>query len=511
MIRRLDIKILTAVLFTVMLPLGFSVFLVMRLVDTSLRLGLNEDIARQLERSLDLRRTRIQEIKQEIAESFGDLLDSHSLAVAATGETPDDLRRALDAVVERHPRLRHIRLENGAGSSLEAAPLVSSMPRGPERTVTKDAQVSLGPFTRLEATYGVEERLLTEYETAGAEYETYRALSTGPTRYLANRFVWVYLALLAVSFAVSIVIGLLWAKRLARRIRRLSQATAVVAAGDLSVRVNPGADDEVGRLVDSFNRMLGELSGSRARIEYLQKISAWQEMARRLAHEIKNPLTPIQLAAQELRRKYRGDDPAFGQLLSQSTEIIEEEVATLRRLTTAFSSFAKLPEIRPEPTDLASFLEDCEATLGPVAEQDAVRLVFEAPRAIVTVQLDATMFKRVIDNLVRNAIEAMLGAGTAEPVIRVRALQRPSRNSCELELRIEDNGPGVQPGSTSAIFDPYFTTKDSGTGLGLAISKKIVLEHGGRIQLDERYLNGAAFSVVLPYSPTVVTDGRAGV
>ncbi|MCU0663031.1 MAG: ATP-binding protein [Myxococcota bacterium] len=510
MIRRLDVKILTAVLFTVLLPLGFSVLLVKKLVDTSLQLGLNEEIAGQLQRGLDLHRARIQEIKQEIAQGFVDLADSHALAAAAETEDPEVLQDALRALVERHFRLRKVTLEDKTGGFLEAVP-VASEPRRQELTVTKSTDVSWGPYIRLEATYGVEERLLTEYKTAGDQYETYKALAGSPTKYLANRFVWVYLALLTISFVVSVLVGLLWARRLARRIHRLGQATSVVASGDLSVRVDPGADDEVGRLVESFNSMLTELSDNRARIEYLQKISAWQEMARRLAHEIKNPLTPIQLAAQELRRKYCGGDPAFERLLAQSTEIIEEEVETLHRLTAAFSSFAKLPEIRPEPTDIATFLDDCEASLGPVAEQQGVRLVFEAPRGQVLVGLDATMMKRVVDNLVRNAIEALRGANVKDPLVRIRALYRSSRKYSELELRVEDNGPGVPRSSEPVIFDPYFTTKESGTGLGLAISKKIVLEHGGTLKLDERYATGAAFSVVLPYVQSIVTHGKQGV
>jgi nitrogen fixation/metabolism regulation signal transduction histidine kinase len=500
MIRRLDVKILTAVLFTVLLPLGFSVLLVTRLVDTSLRLGLNEDIARQLESALALRRMRIQDIKQDIAEDFFDLADSHTLARTAQSQQTKALQKSLDEIAARHPRLRRLVLEDNNGRQLEAT-LVQSEDRGPERTVTKQRNVDWGSYVRIEATYAMEERLLDEYQAAGDEYATYKALAKGPTRYLANRFVWVYLALLAVAFVVSVLVGLLWARRLARRIHRLSHATSVVASGDLSVRVNPGADDEVGRLVESFNSMLSELSENRARIEYLQKVSSWQELARRLAHEIKNPLTPIQLAAQELRRKYAGDDPSFERLLVQSTEIIEEEVETLHHLTAAFSSFAKLPEIRPEPTDVASFLGDCEASLVPIAAAQGASLIFEPLHRPAVARLDATMMKRVIDNLVRNALEALCGSHAEDPKVRVRVLFRTGRHRSEWELRVEDNGPGIPKDKEPIVFEPYYTTKESGTGLGLAISKKIVLEHGGTLKLDERHRPGAAFCVTLSYEP----------
>jgi nitrogen fixation/metabolism regulation signal transduction histidine kinase len=260
------------------------------------------------------------------------------------------------------------------------------------------------------------------------------------------------------------------------------------------VRVDPGSGDEVGELVESFNGMVAELGASRTRIEYLQKISAWQEMARRLAHEIKNPLTPIHLAAQQLREKYAGDDPEFRRLLDQSTEIIEEEVATLRRLTTDFSAFARLPEVRPQLVDLREFLEECEQSLMHLGEQ-GVAVVWEVPSDPIPVLIDRMMMKRVLDNLTRNAAEALVGAEVKEPRIRITAARTGGRKHPEVELRVADNGPGIQPEHHPSIFDPYFTTKSEGTGLGLAICKKIVLEHGGRIWVDEDAARGAVFIV----------------
>jgi two-component system, NtrC family, nitrogen regulation sensor histidine kinase NtrY len=300
-----------------------------------------------------------------------------------------------------------------------------------------------------------------------------------------------------VIVAVSITVGIFWTRRLARRIHRLGEAQARVAQGDLTVRVDPGSRDEVGELVESFNGMVAELAVSRTRIEYLQKISAWQEMARRLAHEIKNPLTPIHLAAQQLREKYVGDDPKFKRLLEQSTEIIEEEVGTLRRLTTDFSAFARLPEVRPELMDLREFLEECEQSMLQLGDQ-GVTVIWEVPSDPIPVLIDRMMMKRVIDNLTRNAAEALKGAAVANPEIRITAQRLKSRKHPEVEIRVADNGPGIQPEHHPSIFDPYFTTKSEGTGLGLAICKKIVLEHGGRIWVDEDASQGAVFVVVLP-------------
>src|SRR5262249_36873530 len=132
---------------------------------------------------------------------------------------------------------------------------------------------------------------------------------------------------------------------------------------DLAVRVPVTGDDELGDLARTFNKMLGEMAQSRARIEFLQRIGAWQQMAQRLAHEIKNPLTPIQLAVQECHRKYGGDDPRFRALLDTTLEIVEEEVGTLRRLVGDFSNFARLPHAELRDASLRDFLRECSEQL----------------------------------------------------------------------------------------------------------------------------------------------------
>jgi two-component system nitrogen regulation sensor histidine kinase NtrY len=497
MIRRLDVKIVLALIVTVLLPLGCSVYLVAKALETSLGLGLNIELESQLERGLAAQKKRIQEQKQRMRRSFDHLSDSRRLADAvATGETKT-IRAALYKFTEDDPSLREVRILGEGATPVEAlaAPIETQL-----RTLPLRKEVALGPYTTIEALYGIDESILAAYNRAGEQFATYQALVKADPEYLEDRFVWVYLVILGVTVMLSILIGVVWSRRLARRITRLSRATALVARNDLTVRVDPGPEDEVGALVESFNSMVSELGASRTRIEYLQKISAWQEMARRLAHEIKNPLTPIQLATQQLKEKYDGGDEKFQHLLDQSTEIITEEVATLRRLTSDFSSFAKLPEITPEKEDLGDFLAECEASLSPVTEQEGVAITFEAPTGSVPVMIDRIMMKRVIDNLVRNAAQAIAQHEIGSGRIAVSAREIQVGGQPHLEIRVEDNGPGIAPEHRLAIFDPYFTTKSEGTGLGLAISKKIVLEHGGHIALDEKHKQGTAFVIGLKLS-----------
>jgi len=269
-------------------------------------------------------------------------------------------------------------------------------------------------------------------------------------------------------------------------------------------------------LASAFNRMLGEVESSRARIEYLQRISAWQEMARRLAHEIKNPLTPISLAVQEIHKRYTGADPEYQRLVDTTLEIVEDEVGTLRRLVGEFSDFARLPQASLERADLAEFLREQATRLGVRgADRDSsdsvlsensleellslgqsadIAVEFAVPEEACDALIDRQMLRRVLLNLVRNAAQAV----AMHPGEPGRVLVRLIQDGDYWNLDVEDNGPGIKPELRETVFDPYVTTKDSGTGLGLSIVKKIVIEHGGTIRAGESSLGGARLRVRLP-------------
>jgi nitrogen fixation/metabolism regulation signal transduction histidine kinase len=215
-------------------------------------------------------------------------------------------------------------------------------------------------------------------------------------------------------------------------------------------------------------------------------------VARRLAHEIKNPLTPIQLAFQQLEARWRhapGADQAFGRLLADAGEIVRQEVGTLQRLVEEFSAFARLPDVRPEPADLAAFLESFLETSPQLTEAADVSVVRAA--GPVPVALDAGLMRRVLANLTENAVQA------ARPA-RARIHLGVARGLDRAVLTVADEGPGIEPELRPRVFDPYVTTKESGTGLGLAIAKKIVLQHGGEIQVGERPGGGASFTLAFP-------------
>jgi two-component system nitrogen regulation sensor histidine kinase NtrY len=314
-----------------------------------------------------------------------------------------------------------------------------------------------------------------------------------------------YAALVGITIPIAVLLGAFLARQVTRRINSLVHAIQDVGGGDLSIRVPVEGKDELTFLAVSFNRMLGELHESRARIEFLGRMGTWQEMARRLAHEIKNPLTPIQLAVQECHRRYDGDSKSYRKLLDTTREIVEEEVGTLRRLVSEFSNFARLPRAELHEDDLALFLREQQEKLALAEDTDevstqlqGVSLSWRLPEKPVQVAFDPMLLHRVLGNLIANAAQAIrFGSG------RDGRIQVEARVEHEwVCLDVDDSGPGISPELRERVFDPYFTTKTDGNGLGLAIVKKIIVEHGGTIEASESPLGGARLRIRLPQAGT---------
>ncbi len=297
----------------------------------------------------------------------------------------------------------------------------------------------------------------------------------------------------ALVLSISCVIGFLLARTTTRKAGRLSAVIGRVAAGDLGARASELGNDELGQLASAFNHMLDELDTAQRKLAYLQRIGAWQEMARRIAHEIKNPLTPIQLAVQQLRDKDPGTSAEFSRLLTASAEIVEDEVEALRRMVTSFSRFAKVPEVVLEPVDLSSLLDEFARAYGHLTEREQDTLELVLPSQQTTILGDRQLLKQVLVNLVENAVLSAREAAVGSVHVRLSTRDRAT----SIEIVVEDNGPGIAADRLDSIFEPYETTREHGTGLGLAIVKKIVLDHGGEVHVEHSELGGARFVIEL--------------
>jgi two-component system nitrogen regulation sensor histidine kinase NtrY len=233
-----------------------------------------------------------------------------------------------------------------------------------------------------------------------------------------------------------------------------------------------------------------------------QRLAAWREVAQRIAHEIKNPLTPIQLSAQRLRRRLGSDrSPDEKRLLEEATGTIIQEVDGLRQLVDEFSRFARMPALTPKPTDLARLLEGVVVLYRESHPSLAIRAAFSPD--LPPVEVDPDQIKRAVLNLVDNAVEAVGGAGLV--VVQTEWLAEAQR----ARIVVADDGPGIPPEDRERLFVPYFSTKATGMGLGLPIVHQIISDHGGSIRVEDNTPRGSRFVIELPVGRPVAAPVRA--
>ncbi len=288
-----------------------------------------------------------------------------------------------------------------------------------------------------------------------------------------------------IALFVAVCIGLVFAYRISRPVRALALGAQRVSHGDLTVRLPAGPADEVGDLMAAFNTMTVDLSGARDRLLRGERQAAWAQIARRLAHEIKNPLTPIQLAIEDVERSRLRGDPDLDQTIARAAQTIKAEVRALRELVREFNDFARSPAPRPEPVDVNELLDRAVDLYVPSTVE--VQRDYGSSPARVTA--DPDLLARAFGNLVKNACEAMDGRG--QIVLETRG------DPEGVTIAVADTGPGIAREDRDRIFAPYFTTKAEGTGLGLAVVRRVVEDHGGTLDLAPAE-RGARFVVRLP-------------
>jgi len=303
-----------------------------------------------------------------------------------------------------------------------------------------------------------------------------------------RKSLYLYALVALAGIAVSSLIGYMSARHLTVPVRELATAAENISKGEFEHRIIWFASDELGTLVDGFNTMYDRLKRSQEKLVQSEKVAAWNQMARKVAHEIKNPLTPIQLSVEDMKRSFDAQSEEFPTILDDGVETIKNEVARLRRLTDEFSKFARLPAPEFSTRDIRPVIADALRIYSDKVKSGNLGMTF--PQEPVIAEFDADLLSQALVNLVKNGFES------AGPDGRVEVFLEKGKHI--LKVRVEDDGPGVPEEVTKKLFTPHFTTKKDGTGLGLVIAYRIAFDHGGRIRYEPRSPKGACFVIVLP-------------
>jgi two-component system, NtrC family, nitrogen regulation sensor histidine kinase NtrY len=279
------------------------------------------------------------------------------------------------------------------------------------------------------------------------------------------------------------------ATRVTRPVEELAGAAREVAAGNWNATVKVTTQDEIGELAESFNHMTRDLLDHRERLVQAERVAAWRELARRLAHELKNPLFPLQLTVENLLRARDQGQPQFDETFRESSATLLSEISNLKNIIGRFSDFSKMPQPHFQPVDLRELCESAIKLHQAQLTKAGISGNIEISNAN-SIAADPELLHRALSNLILNAIEAMPNGGSL--MLRVSQRQDSTR------IEIADTGGGLAPEESAQLFTPYYTSKPHGTGLGLAIVQSIVSDHGGRISVTSQPGHGTTFIIELP-------------
>ena len=285
----------------------------------------------------------------------------------------------------------------------------------------------------------------------------------------------------------------LWiAAKVSRPIEQLARAAGEVAQGRWDTQVEISTHDEVGALGGSFNRMTSELVEQRERLVQSERVAAWRELARRLAHELKNPLFPLQLTVENMERARRLPPAEFNEVFVESTQTLKAEIANMKTIIGRFSDFSTMPRPQEAKIDARDVIQRAVTLYEPGLNdrEQPIHLRTDMAEEPLTISADSELLHRALSNLILNAIDAMPEGGT----LSVSA----HRKDGIVRIRVSDTGKGLTPEECERLFTPYYTTKEYGTGLGLAIVQSVVADHHGTISVESASGNGASFVIDLP-------------
>lgn len=303
-----------------------------------------------------------------------------------------------------------------------------------------------------------------------------------------------FLLTLGIAFAsAGILLGIVlawWATaRITRPVKRLAESARKVAAGNWGATVEVATEDEIGQLAQAFNRMTHELVEQRERLVQSERVAAWRELARRLAHELKNPLFPLQITVENMRRAREQYPEQFDEVFREGSSTLLAELANLKQIISRFSDFAKMPAPAMQQVQLNELATETVKLFAPQLAQANIAARTELEPHLRRIMADPEQLTRVLRNLTLNAIDAMPRGGT----LTIRTMTHETG----VRLEVSDTGQGLTPEECERLFTPYYTTKTHGTGLGLAIVQSVVSDHHGRISVVSEPGKGSSFRIDL--------------
>ncbi len=461
--NRLRYKFILIFLAATLVPLAATLWMSTRLLQQSLSYMTTDDID-QLSKSLEsIAREYYRQFRDDLkAEAVAGRLEPRRFALAGKSSWPAQLQQFWES-----PDTERFQLSGQDGDRLDY------LVRGPEeiRLYSKDLSgVRMDEVSR-------------QYRRARLQVERLRQ------RDLRRGFTYTLIFLSGIIWTLALVGMIYFANRISTPIEGLTAGLMRLAGGDFETRLESKWRDEVGRAVQAFNNTALQLRQSRDRLVYLTQVASWQMLARKMAHELKNSLTPIRLTAEEIVARSRVPDRQF---LEQAGRVVVDEAESLERRVRAFSEFAMEPEARPEPLDLNALLKERIQFLR-VAHPD---LSYEAQLAapLPLAMADPDQINGILTNLLENAAEA------AGPGGRVLGITRVAGSRIQVE--VHDSGPGLSPEARHSLFEPSISFKKYGMGLGLSIARKNALQAGGDLETIDGRLGGAGFRLTLPLAPS---------
>jgi two-component system nitrogen regulation sensor histidine kinase NtrY len=517
---RMRFKLTIFFVFVALLPIIPFIQIGTRFIESSMNLWFSEDIGTALDLSEEVIKAYYQEKKDVLSENASTFNSDMGNRRISWDNLLEKVKR-----IQREGGLPNISIWTVKGDMIEQAgtPLFSYNPGSPplfRDTRSLELQIDeTGVFTvsRNESNYLIMPGKLVSNESGDiigfinfaapivpgfdtitgkidSALRSYNTVSVYKV-FFTRGFSILFIGVIFPIILIVLIISLFLTREFLDPISNLARATKRIADGDFNFQIDSSFSDEFKVLAESFNSMIHELEVSRKKIKQGEKIATWQEIARRLAHELKNPLTPIQLSSERILKKYRENSPDFEQVLGKGVQTIIAEVDHMNRLLAQFSEFASWPRTSKKPGGILAILKDVIDLFSN--NKYNIRIDLITGRPDYTLLLDETQIKSVFSNLIKNAIEAMQKPGT----ITVTCEEKRIGFTEHLVISVEDQGSGIVIKSKEDVFEPYFSTKENGAGLGLSSVQRIVHEHEGRIYYKSKRGFGTTFIVEIPLAP----------